>query len=355
MKALVFNGPKQIRYESFDDPIIRSDQNMVIQVKACSICGSDLHMYHGDRLAMHDYSKPKQRFCTGHETIGEVQEVGTAVRRHKVGDQVMVAGGVGCGSCKRCLAGQVNACEAYANGGKHSTAYGISSDINGGHAEYLEVVNADQGAAGIPEGISDEQALLLTDALSTGYFGVKMARVKPGDTVAVIGQGPVGRMAAEAAAAIGAAQVFAIDPQEARLDFASSFGAIGLHPNQAKEHIYEATKGLGADSVIEAVGTGSTLSDSVKLARLGGKLSILGMLQADSLMPLHIAQGKSLNVHMGVASIIDFWPELIALVQAGKIKGDGVFTHSFSLCEGEEAYRKFDAREDGVIKVLMKP
>ncbi|MBM68503.1 MAG: theronine dehydrogenase [Haliea sp.] len=355
MKALVFNGPRKIRYESFDDPTIRDERNLIIKVKRCSICGSDLHMYHGDRIAKTDYSQPIERFCTGHETIGEVVEVGSAVRRHKVGDKVLVAGGAGCGICRRCLAGQFNLCESYRSGGHSSIAYGIRPVLNGGHAEYLEVINADLGATGIPEGITDQQALLLTDALATGYYGVKMSGVSPGDTVAVIGQGPVGRLAAEAAVAIGASTVYAIDPQENRRNMASAFGATPLHPDEAVQTVYEETRGLGVDSVIEAVGVGPTLSQAVKLARIGGRLSILGILQADTNMPLHIIQAKSLVVHMGIAGVVDSWPELIPLLQTGRIRGEGVFTHSFDLAEGEEAYRMFDAREDGVMKVLLTP
>ena len=355
MKALVFNGPRKIRYESFDDPTIRDERNLIIKVKRCSICGSDLHMYHGDRIAKTDYSQPIERFCTGHETIGEVLEVGSAVRRHKVGDKVLVAGSAGCGICRRCLAGQFNLCESYRSGGHSSIAYGIRPVLNGGHAEYLEVINADLGATGIPEGITDQQALLLTDALATGYYGVKMSGVSPGDTVAVIGQGPVGRLAAEAAVAIGASTVYAIDPQENRRNMASAFGATPLHPDEAVQTVYEETRGLGVDSVIEAVGVGPTLSQAVKLARIGGRLSILGILQADTNMPLHIIQAKSLVVHMGIAGVVDSWPELIPLLQTGRIRGEGVFTHSFDLAEGEEAYRMFDAREDGVMKVLLTP
>ena len=355
MKGLVFNGPKNIHYESFDDPTIRDERNLIIEVKRCSICGSDLHMYHGDRIATTDYSQPIERFCTGHETIGEVVAVGTAVRRHKVGDKVLVAGCAGCGMCRRCLAGQVNLCESYRSGGHSSIAYGIKPALNGGHAEYLEVVNADIGATAIPDGVSDEQALLLTDALATGYYGVKMSGVSPGDTVAVIGQGPIGRLAAEAAVAIGASRVYAIDPQESRRNMAAGFGAIATHPDEAIQRIYEDTRGLGVDSVIEAVGVGPTLTQAVKLARIGGRLSILGILQADTDMPLHIVQAKSLVVHMGIAGVVDSWPELIPLLQNGRIRGEGVFTHSFDLSEGEEAYRMFDTREDGVMKVLLTP
>ena len=354
MKALVFNGPKDIRYEQFEDPKITNDKNLIIQVQKCSICGSDLHMYHGDRIGPTDYSKPMQRFCTGHETIGEVVETGSAVVTHKVGDRVLVAGGSGCGKCKRCLKGEFNLCENTIHG-SGSTAYGISPRLNGGHAEFLEVPFADVGAARIPEGVSDELAILLTDALGTGYYGVKMANVKPGDSVAVIGQGPVGLMAAEAAMAVGASRVYGIDMQPSRRELITKFGGIPLAPEQALERIMEDTNSVGVDAVIEAVGVGPTLKQGVKMLRWGGSMSILGILQKGTELPLQIMQGKSLRVHAGIAGIGDLWEDLIPLVQGGRIKGEGVFTHSYSLADGAEAYRMFDAREDGIIKTIMTP
>jgi alcohol dehydrogenase len=355
MKALVFNGPRQIRYESFDDPAINDERNLIIKVESCSICGSDLHMYHGDSLVHLDYSQSMPRFCTGHETIGEVVEVGRSVNNHRVGDRILVAGATGCGKCRSCLSGHINLCEHYRTGGQAITPYGISPLLNGGHADYLEVVNADIGAAAIPEGVTDEQALLLTDALVTGYYGVKMSGVQPGSTVVVIGQGPVGRMAAEAALAVGASTVYAVDPEPTRRNAATAFGAIPLSPEEALSRVFQDTNGLGADAVIEAVGVGATLSQAVELARVGGRLSILGILQADTAFPVQIAQAKSLQIHIGIAGVADSWSELIPLVQAGRIKGEGIFTHEFELAQGEEAFRLFDSRAEGVMKVLLRP
>lgn len=350
MKALVFHGAGDIQYGSFEDPKITDDASLIIKVEQCSICGSDLHMYHGGRLGPLDYSQPMEHFCTGHEAIGEVVETGSAVRSHKVGDRILVAGGAGCGECKRCRAGQLNQCE-----GAGGMAYGISPGLQGVHADYLQVAHADIGATKIPGGVTDEQAILLTDALATGYYGVKMAGVKPGDSVAVIGQGPVGLMAAECAMAVGASRVYCIDPQEVRRNQALSFGGIPLHPDQALDKIKHDTKGIGVDAVVEAVGVGPTLKQALKLVRRGGRMSILGMIQADVVMPFYIAQAKSVTVHAGTAGVADLWDELVPLVQGGRIKGDGVFTHYFSLSEGAEAFRLFDAREDGIVKAMLTP
>lgn len=349
MKALVFHGPKNIQYENFDDPKITDNRNLIIKVEKCSICGSDLHMYHGDRIGKKlDYSKPMPAFCTGHETIGEVVEVGSGISKHKVGDRVLIAGGMGCGKCKRCLKGEINLCEK-----SQGTAYGIAPGLNGGHAEYLEVRFGDIGAAKIPNGVSDEQAILLTDALATGYYGIKMAHVKPGDSVAVIGQGPVGLMAAESAMAIGASRVYCIDPDETRRNLCLHFGGIPISPEEAVERIKEDTLSVGVDAVIEAVGVGPTLNQAVKLLRHGGSLAVLGILQKGTELPLQIMQGKSLNFHAGISGVVNQWEELIPLVQGGRILGKGIFTHQFNLADGAEAFRIFDAHEDGVIKTMI--
>lgn len=346
MKALVFNGPRDIRYERFEDPRIRDQRNVIVRVSHCSVCGSDLHMYHGGSIGPMDYSKPGQRFCTGHETIGEVVEVGSAVRKHRVGDRVLVGGGAGCGECQACLSGRLNNC-------RFGLAYGISPQLQGGQAEYLEVVNADLGARLIPDDVTDEQAILLTDALSTGYYGARVARVTPGAVVAVLGQGPVGRLAAECAMAMGASRVFTVDPVEIRREQSRLFGAEPLHPSEAKAYIEEQTRGLGVDAVIEAVGKGETMSLAVELTRLGGNIAIMGIIQAGTVIPMDVAQMKSVSVHATLASVMETWPELIALLQAGRIKGNGLFTHRFSLSDGAEAYRMFDAQEDGVMKVMI--
>ncbi len=354
MKALVFNGPGQIIYEDFPDPKIDDDRNLIIQVKKCSICGSDLHPYHGDKIGRADYSKPVEKFCTGHEIIGEVVEIGKAVRNHKVGDNILIEGGVGCGDCVNCRKGSANICTAYAQG-RIGTAYGLSAKLQGGHSEYFQVHNADLGAMKIPAGISDEQAILLTDALATGYYGVKTARVKAGDVVGVIGQGPVGLMAAESAYAAGASKVYTIEPNEARREKSKRFGAIPLEPEMAVPTILEDTKRLGIDAVIDAVGKATTIKQAIKLAKFGGRVSILGIIQPEATLSLYYAQMKSVTIHAGIVGISGMWTELLPLVQHGKIKGENVFTHHFDLKDGAEAYRVFESQDDGVMKIMMTP
>lgn len=182
-----------------------------------------------------------------------------------------------------------------------------------------------------------------------------MAGIKPGDSVAVIGQGPVGLMAAESAMAVGASRVYCIDPQEARRNQTISFGGIPLHPDQALDQIKYDTQGIGVDAVIEAVEVGPTLKQGLKMVRRGGRMSVLGIIPADVVMPFYIAQAKSVTVHAGTAGVADLWDELVPLIQGGRIKGHGVFTHYFSLSEGAEAFRLFDAREEGIVKAMLAP
>ncbi len=353
MKALVFHGPRDIRYDSFPDPKLSSPHNLIIEVSHCSICGSDLHLYHGDRIGPFDYSAPQPKFCTGHETIGRVVEVGANTPSYKIGDRVLVAGGAGCGQCAACARGDIRRC----SGNSPGVAYGISPILQGGQAEYLEVFAAETAAVPIPDYVSDEQAVLLTDAAATAHFGVRRADFREGDTVCVIGQGPVGLMAAEIALALGAERVFTIDPVEARRAQSEAFGAESYAPDVARAAIKEATKGVGVDVVVEAVGLASTIDESIRLARVGGSVSILGIVQdaVGGVPPLRRAQGKTVSIHAGIANIVENWPELFTLFEQGKIRGADMFTHRFSLEQGADAYALFDARADGVVKVMIEP
>ncbi|MGB3455149.1 MAG: alcohol dehydrogenase catalytic domain-containing protein [Litorimonas sp.] len=354
MQALVFHGPRDIRHESFPDPELTNPRHAIIEVSHCSICGSDLHLYHGDRIGPFDYSAPQPKFCVGHETIGRVVEVGKDVKTLHVGQRLLVAGGAGCGLCQHCLRGDIRRC----TGDVPKLAYGISPLMNGGQAQYLEVFAADATSVPIPDGVSDEQAILMTDAMATGHYGLGASGFEPGDTVCVIGQGPVGLMAAEVAMAKGAARVFTVDPVKARRDLSARFGAEPLAPDQARAAILQATDGQGVDRVVEAVGHVQTITEAVRLARPGGGVGIVGLVQDGDwggVPILRRAQGKSVRVHAGIANVVDSWPELLGLVEAGKVKGEGVFTHDFALKDGADAYALFDARADGVMKVMIRP
>jgi len=347
MKALVFNGPKDIRYESYDDPELRTPNSAIVKVKKCSICGSDLHMYHGANIGTNEYGEDTHKFCTGHEFIGEVVEVGADTHTLKVGDKVLSAGGTGCGRCKYCLTGRANQC-------KSATAFGIGPSLQGGQAEYVNIPNADFTLMKTDGAVSDEHAILLTDAMATAYFGLVRADVSPGSTVAVVGLGPIGILGVELAYAMGAARVIAIDPVESRRKAAEAVGAIALEPNEdMPAKIAELTKGAGVPSVFEASGAIPAINSAVDLVAWGGTISAIGLPSPKagaSVMKLLI---KNATFRAGVARIQETWPHLLPLIATGKVKGEGLFTHKFKLSEGSEAYRLFDAREDDVVKVMI--
>lgn len=346
MKALVFHGPRDIRYEHFADPELRSRNSAILKVSACSICGSDLHMYHGAAIGSRNYGEDAPTFCTGHEFIGEVVEAGPDVHAFRVGDRVLSAGGTGCGSCATCLAGDPLQCRA-------ATAFGIGPSLGGGQAELVCVPNADRTLYPA-EGLSEEQALLLTDAMATAYFGLTRAEPRPGGTVAVVGLGPIGILGVELAFALGAARVFAIDPVPARRAMAEKLGAVALAPGpELVPTIREATGGRGVDSVFEASGASGAIASVLPLTAHGGNASFIGLPQPADTLSLQQILFKNITVRGGICNVQATWPHLVPLVQQGRIRGAGLFSHDFALSEGSEAFRLFDSRDDGVVKIRI--
>jgi 2-desacetyl-2-hydroxyethyl bacteriochlorophyllide A dehydrogenase len=348
MKALVFNGPRDIRYESFPDPRLASANSAILRVTKCSICGSDLHIYHGEQVMATRYSQPVEKFCVGHEFIGEVVEVGPEVHGFRVGDRVLSSAGTGCGNCVPCRTARPFECLAGAR------AFGLDAARNGGQAEYVCVPNADLTLLSIPDGVSEEQAVLLTDAMATAYFGVRNADLKPGSRVAVVGLGPIGLIAVELALLLGAGRVFAIDPVASRRARAAALGAEALDatPDVAAE-LLARSGGRGPTSVIEASGVGPAIELALSLVGGGGTLSIIGVPQPQANLQMMPIFYRNLTVRSGNCPVPHMWPDLIPLLQAGRLKAAGLFTHSLPLAAGAEAYRLFDSRQDGVVKVMI--
>jgi threonine dehydrogenase-like Zn-dependent dehydrogenase len=326
-----------------DDPIPLDDRDAIVKVDQCGICGSDLHIYHGD-----GFSKDVG-FCVGHEAVGEVMEIGRGVRRLKVGDKVMMSAAVGCGACPSCLAGNVVNCLRNA-----AACYGLSHQLQGSQAEAVRVPAADSNAAIIPDGISPDQALMLTDAMATAWFGCHNADVGPGKSVAVVGLGPIGLMAVESALLMGAAQVFAIDLVPERRAMAESLGAIGLTPFDVVERVQEATRGRMAQCIVEAVGTDSAIALSLKLVAKRGCVSVIGVSHNRKFdFPMNRAFAMGLTFRIGTCSVPEHWPELIPLVQAGRLRPERYISHVLPLREGARAYAMSDGRADGVLKVML--
>ncbi len=348
MKALVFNGPREIRYEDYPDPPLASPNSAILKVTKSSICGSDLHIYNGEQVMATHYTKDVEKFCVGHEFIGEVAEVGPDVHGFNVGDRVLSSAGTGCGNCVACRTGRPMPCA------KGARAFGLSTELNGGQAQYVCVPNADRTLLPIPPGVSEEQAVLLTDAMATAYFGVRNADIKTGSTVAVIGLGPIGLIAVELSLLLGASRVIAVDPVASRRARAAALGAEALDvtPGTAAE-IFNRVGGRGVPSVIEASGASAAIELAESVVGGLGTLSIIGVPQAVSTISAIGIFYRNLTVRSGMAPVPTLWPDLIPLVQQGRLKAEGIFTHTFPLSEGAEAYRLFDSRQDNVVKVMI--
>jgi threonine dehydrogenase-like Zn-dependent dehydrogenase len=346
MRATVLEGPRTVRVENVPDPVLPGPEGVIVTVERTAICGSDLHLYHdaptgtGIRL--------------GHEAIGTVAEVGAQVHTLRRGDRALVSGVIGCGVCRPCLAGQPNVCLA----GK-AAAFGTLPDLPGGQAEAMAVPFADLFALPIPEGIADEEAVLLTDILPTGYLGALRASIRPGSTVVVLGLGPVGIMALLCASLFGPARMLAVDVVPERLARAERLGAEPIDARSApgSVQVLEATGGRGAESVIEAVGADATVLDAVACAATGGTVSVVGVnLTMDLPFPMGMVFLKSLTVRAVFAPIPGTWAALVPLLQSGRLAGlADTFTHRMDLSQAPEAYELFDSREDGVLKVLLTP
>ncbi|MFO1014699.1 MAG: alcohol dehydrogenase family protein [Caulobacteraceae bacterium] len=343
MKALLYQGPRDIRCESFDDPQIADDRDAIIKMSRCGICGSDLHIYHGQGFS------PDLGFCVGHEAVGEVVEVGRGVKQLKVGQKVMISAAVGCGACVPCLAGDINQCRNNA-----MQCYGLSHRLEGCQAEYIRTPAADFNVQAIPEGLTEDQALMLTDNLPTAWFGLKGCRIEPGDDVAVVGLGPIGLMGVEGAFVLGASRVFAIDLVPERRAMAQALGAIALHPDEAPAVIAERTHGRMCAAALEAVGAEATIRIAMSVVGRQGRVSVIGVNQTRKFeIDMAVMFMKGLSFTIGTCSVPQHWPELIPLIQGGRLHPEKFISHIMPLTEGAEAYRLFDAREKGALKMVM--
>jgi 2-desacetyl-2-hydroxyethyl bacteriochlorophyllide A dehydrogenase len=345
MKALCYFGARDVRYETMADPDLKDDRDVLVKMDRCGICGSDLHIYQG-----HGFSEDLG-FCVGHEAVGEVVEIGRGVRRLKAGDKVMISAAVGCGACAPCLTGNVIQCRNNA-----AQCYGLSSRLQGCQAEAIRVPAGDFNAASIPDGLSADQALMLTDNLPTAWFGCKNAGIGPGQTVAVVGLGPIGLMAVEGAFVLGASRVFAIDLVPERRAIAESLGATALDAHEAIEMIAQATGGRMADCAVEAVGADATINLAIKAVGRQGVVSVIGVNQTRKFeLDMAVAFIKGLTFRIGTCSVPEHWPELVPLIQQGRLHPERFVTHHMPLSQGAEAYQLFDARQAGALKMVMTP
>jgi 2-desacetyl-2-hydroxyethyl bacteriochlorophyllide A dehydrogenase len=343
MRALVYRGARDIRWEGVPDAVLPDERGAVVEVRAAGICGSDLHIYAGHGFV------PGEGYTVGHEAVGRVVEVGSAVRGFTVGDEVFVPASVGCGRCGPCGRGVVARCENPGEGG----VYGIGARLGGCQAERVAVPAADANLVARQPSMTDDAALVLTDNGPTGWYGARLGRVQPGDTVAVVGLGPVGIMAGCAAQIMGASQVFAIDRVEWRRRNAAAMGMLAVDGDPVPE-VWAASGGRGADVVIEAVGADETIKLATDLAGRGGRVSVVGVSHAREFpFDMVLAQLKALEFTIGLCSVQHELPALLSLTATGRLDAGSVVTHHLPLEGGAEAYALFESRADGVGKVVL--
>jgi threonine dehydrogenase-like Zn-dependent dehydrogenase len=389
MRALAWHGKADIRCEEVPDPTIEHPRDAIIKVTACAICGSDLHIYGGIIPQM------KSGDVLGHENMGEVVEVGPENRKLKVGDRVVVPFTISCGECFFCTNGFFSACErtnpdhqkaALLWGNAPGGLLGYSHLLGGyavGQAEYLRVPYADVGPIKVPDNLSDEQALFLSDIFPTGYMAAEFCNLKGGETVAIWGCGPVGQFAIRSAFLLGAGRVIAVDTVPERLALAREAGAetVDFLETDVYDAIMEKTKGRGADACIDAVGTEAEPSasfdsrlDRIKVAlfmgtdrphvlrqaihccRNFGTVSVVGVYGGFlDKIPMGSAINRGLTFRMAQTPVQRYMPKLLKLIEDGDIDPTFVITHLAPLEKGPDLYKTFRDKEDGCIKVVLKP
>jgi 2-desacetyl-2-hydroxyethyl bacteriochlorophyllide A dehydrogenase len=344
MRAVTFQAPEEVRIEEKPEPEVGAAGEAVVRIEASGVCGSDLHIYHG-RVPV------EPGFTIGHEFVGTVLAAGPEVERVAVGDRVLGCFKTACGICALCLRGEYHRCLRGRTFG-HGANLG---DLQGAQAEQLLVPNANLTLRPVPEGMSDDVALFAGDVMGTGYHAIAHAGTRSGDTVAVLGLGPVGLCAIQAALAAGASQVFAIDTVEARLAMAAAFGARALHLTEQdpKREVRTATGGLGVDVAVDAVGDPAPLAMAVSLARDAGIVSGIGAYDGRFEVPMGLAWLKGLQLRLGLANVVGHVDRVLALMEAGKLDPGPLVTHHMPLDEASEAYRLFANRE--ALKIVLTP
>ncbi|MBF4593197.1 zinc-dependent alcohol dehydrogenase [Curtobacterium flaccumfaciens] len=379
MRAMTYRGPYRIRVEEKPDPRIEHPNDAIVRVERAAICGSDLHLYHGmmpDTRVGHTF---------GHEFIGVVEQIGSSVETLSVGDRVMVPFNIFCGTCWFCARGLFANCHnvnpnATAVGGIYGYSH-TTGGYDGGQAERVRVPFADVGPQVIPDWLDDDDALLMTDALSTGYFGAQLASIREGDTVVVLGAGPVGLFSAASAWFMGAGRVIVVDQLEYRLEKARSFAhAETINFAEVDDVVLEMKKQtdfLGADSVIDAVGaeadgnfTQQGTASKLKLqggaptalnwaidgVRKGDTVSAVGAYgPIPSAVKFGDAMNKGVTIHTNQAHVKRQWPRLLEHIQAGHFKPSDIITHRIPLEYIAEGYHLFSSKLDGCIKTVVVP
>ena len=348
MRALTFQSEREVAVETVDDPRLDTPLDAIVRVQLCAVCGSDLHVYHGREKGIDPHC------AMGHEFLGEVVEVGSGVSQLKPGQRVVSPFTTSCGSCDFCRLGLTSRCQ-------RGQLFGWVSDgvgLQGSQAEYVRVPLADSTLIPLTDELDDREALLLGDVLSTGYFCAEQASIQKGGCWVVVGCGPVALCSILAARELGAERIFAIDRVPERLALATAFGANALNfeTQDFRGEIFEATQGRGADAVLEGVGNATAHRSALDLLRPGGVLSVVGVHNEPqfSFSPTE-AYDKNLTYRVGRCPARRLAGELSPFAARHASSLRQLWTHEMPLDDGAKAYRIFDEKRDGCIKVALKP
>ena len=389
MKALCWHGKNDIRCDNVPDPKIEDARDVIVKVTACAICGSDLHLMDGMMPSM------KSGDILGHEFMGEVVEVGQGFTKFKKGDKIVVPFNINCGECRQCRMGNWACCQRSNRNGEMAAAmfgypiaglFGYSHIMGGyagGQAEYVRVPMADVAPMKVPEGMSDEEVLFLTDIFPTGYMGAEHADIKGGDIVAIWGAGPVGIFAIQSAKVMGAERIIAIETVPERIAMARRAGAtdvIDFASEDVYERIKEISKGEGADSVIDCVGMEASgahgllgmvdaakeklttaerttaLDQAIRAVRPCGVVSVPGVYGGPVTVNMGQIVQKGLTLRSGQTHVKRYLEPLTKLIQEKKVDTTFMITHrSNKLDDGPDLYKTFRDKKDGCVKVVFHP
>jgi threonine dehydrogenase-like Zn-dependent dehydrogenase len=388
MRANCWYGKKDVRVEEVPDPKILNQRDAIVKISSTAICGSDLHLYNGFMPTM------EKGDILGHEFMGEVVEVGSDVKNLKVGDRVVTAFPISCGNCFFCQREMYSLCEnSNPNAWMAEKMFGhspcgifgyshLTGGYAGGQAEYARVPFADVGTIKIPEGLTDEQVLFLSDIFPTGYMAAEMCDIKPGDSIAVWGCGPVGQFAIRSAFLLGAERVFAIDRFPERLAMAEAGGAETINYEQVTvyDYLMEKTGGRGPDAVIDAVGLEAhapgvvhaydrvkqammletdrphVLREAIMACRNGGIVSVVGVYGGFiDKFPMGSFMNRSLTMKTGQTHVQRYMRPLLDRIQRGEIDPSFVITHRMRLEDAPRGYDIFTNKEENCIKIVLKP
>ena len=401
MKAVVFHGVGDIRLDDVPEPTLQDPNDAVVRLTSSAICGTDLHMIRGTFTGM------KEGTILGHEGVGIVEALGDDVRNLSVGDRVVIPSTVGCGYCSYCRAGYYAQCDNANPGGKRAgtTFFGgpeAAGGLDGMQAEKVRVPFANVGLVKLPDNVSDDQAIMISDIFPTGYFGADLAEIEDGDTVAVFGCGPVGIFAILSAKLLGAGRVIAVDRHPSRLDAAKAQGAeiVNFDKEDPVETIVRLTGGIGVDRVIDAVGVDAQHADhgpaapdaqeekqyesqleqiapeqntdgdnwvpgdapsqalewAVASVAKAGTISIIGVYPPTmQTFPIGQAMNKNLTIKMGNCNHRKYIPKLVDMVASGVVDPAKVLTETEPMQDAISAYKVFDERQPGWLKVELEP